>query len=109
MAIAYEAEHGRFTANYDDLVDYGWKREPDLVYDEISLGPGPDGRPGFTAIVRPIERGRALSNMNTAAAGIWNRWQITTPPKSGPSSKTGRMGINRTGRRIEIRPGLRGK
>jgi len=49
--VAHMVESGQFTDDFDLLHTYGWRRNPDMIYD-IKLGVSLDGSPNFKAIVR---------------------------------------------------------
>jgi|GEM_PF-6680057 len=68
LAIAlqsYKYDKGALTANYDDLLPYGWRADPDLIYGEIKLTRTPDGEPGFEVIVRHKDPGPRVFKYNT--------------------------------------------
>lgn len=50
--VAHSVETGAYTSNYDDLLQFGWQPNPDLIYGDLLVGQTLDGQPNFKVIIR---------------------------------------------------------
>lgn len=57
MVAYYTDHHNSFTADYSDLLNYGWRPDPNLIYDPIKLVPGAEGRMNFIITARHRQEG----------------------------------------------------
>lgn len=80
--VAHYVETGAYTSNYNDLHQFGWLADPDLIYSDLLVGQTLDGQPNFKVIIRHRDpEPRAFKYDHSSGQGV--------EPADGPTSPGG--------------------